>query len=86
MKYIYVYGAGHLLSDHVAVVIDGNVKRFKREGLRQLQCCIVTDEDLCGRNVLHYHLFQLLHNRSTSAPPPTYAIAMSLYQIMFMCI
>ena len=31
-------GAGHLLSDHVAVEIDGNVKRFDREGLRQLQC------------------------------------------------
>ena len=40
----------------------------------------VIDEDLCGRNVLHYHVFQLLRDCSTSAPPPIYAIAMSLYQ------
>ena len=38
-------GAGQLLSNHVAVEIDGNVKCFDREGLRQLQC-FVTDEDL----------------------------------------
>ena len=40
----------------------------------------VIDEDLCGRNVLHYHVFQLLRDCSTSAPPPIYAVAMSLYQ------
>ena len=38
---------GQLLSNHVAVETDRNVRRFNREGLRQLQC-IVTDEDLCG--------------------------------------
>ena len=27
-------------------------------------------EDPRSRNVLHYYLFQLLHDRSTSAPPP----------------
>ena len=43
---------GQLLSNHVAVEPDGNVRRFDREGLRQLQC-IVTDEDLRGQNVLH---------------------------------
>ena len=31
---------------------------------------IVTDEDLRGRNILHYHLFHLLSDRSTSALPP----------------
>ena len=31
-------GAGQLLSNHVAVEIDGNVTHFDREGLRQLQC------------------------------------------------
>ena len=30
-----------------------NVKRFDHEGLHQLQCSIVTDEDLRGQNVLH---------------------------------
>ena len=63
-----------MLSNHVAVEIDGNVKRFDREGLCQLQFlqhCII---------VSLYHLFQLLHDRSTSALPPTYAVAMSLYQ------
>ena len=63
-----------MLSNHVAVEIDGNVKRFDHEGLRQLQC---------GQNVLHYYLFQLLRDCSTIAPPPTYAIAMSLYQIKY---
>ena len=34
---------------------------------------IVTDEDLRGWNVLHYHLFQLLRDCSTIAPPlPTW--------------
>ena len=36
---------GQLLSNHVAVERDRNVRRFNCEGLRQLQC-IVTDEDL----------------------------------------
>ena len=43
---------------------------------------IVTDEDFCGRNVLHYHLFQLLRDCSTIALPPTYAVAISLHQII----
>ena len=30
----------------------------------------VTDEDLRGRNVLHYHPFKLLRDCSTSASPP----------------
>ena len=30
-----------------------NVKHFDHEGLHQLRCCFVTDEDLRGRNVLH---------------------------------
>ena len=29
---------GQLLSNHVAVETDGNVRRFDREGLRQLHC------------------------------------------------
>ena len=45
------------------------------------QCSIVTDEDLRGRNVLHFNLFPLLHDCSTM-PSPTYAVAMSLYQII----
>ena len=69
--------AGQLLNNHVAVETDRNVRRFNREGLRQLQCC------LRSRNVLHFNLFQLLHDCSTIAPPPTYAVAMSLYQIIF---
>ena len=53
---------GQLLSNHVAVETDGNVRRFNREGLHQLQYCIVTGEDLRGRNVLHFHLFLLLRD------------------------
>ena len=33
---------GQLLSNRVAVETDGNVKRFDREGLCQLQCYNVT--------------------------------------------
>ena len=54
--------------------MDGNAKRFDREGLH--------DEDLRIRNILHYHPFKLLRDCSTSAPPLSYAIAMSLYQII----
>ena len=57
---------GQLLSNHVAVETDGNVRRFDREGLRQLQC-IVTNKDLRGQNVLHFHLFPLLRDCSTIA-------------------
>ena len=46
----------------------------------------VTDEDLRGRNVLHYHPFKLLRDRSVSAPTLSYAVAMSLYQIIVTCI
>ena len=61
-------GLGKLLSNHVAVKkIDRNVRRFDREGLRQLQR-IVTDEDLRSRNVLHFYLFQLLRDCSTIGP------------------
>ena len=51
---------GQLLSKHIAVGTDRNVRRFNREGLRQLQCWIVTDEDLRSWNVLHFYLFLLL--------------------------
>ena len=33
--------------------------------------------------VMHYHPFKLLRDCSTSAPPLSYAVAMSLYQIRF---
>ena len=54
--------------------MDGNVRRFDCAGLRQLQCCTntVTDEDLCGRNVLHYHPFNLLRDCSIHAPNNKY--------------
>ena len=41
-------GAGQLLSNHIAVETDGNVKRFNREGLRQLQCCNTMWEWSCN--------------------------------------
>ena len=53
------HSTGQLLNNHVAVETDRNVRRFDREGLRQLQF-LVTDEDLSGRNVLHFYLFLLL--------------------------
>ena len=65
--------AGH----HVAAETDWNVRRFDREGPRQLQS-IATDEDLRGRNVHCYVIAQQL-------PSPTYAVAMSLYQIKDAC-
>ena len=43
---------------------------------------IVTDEDLRGRNILHFNLFQLLRDCSTIGLPPIYVVAMSLYQII----
>ena len=55
---------GQLLSNHVAVETDCNVRCFDCEGLCQLQC-IVTDEDLHGQNVLHFNLFPLLRDCST---------------------
>ena len=112
-----------LLSNHVSVETDWNVRCFDRKGLCQKinirysslilllttchlshdwtlppllwrhGCCIfgpiislfsiVTDEDLCGWNVLHFNLFAtwLLNN----CPAPTYAIKMSLYQTMRKC-
>ena len=57
---------GQLLGNHVAVETDWNVRRFDHESLRQLQC-IVTDEDLHVRNVLHFNLFLLLRDCSTIA-------------------
>ena len=47
---------------------------------------IVTDKDLRDWNVLHFNLFQLLCDCSTIVPPPTYAVAMCLYQIIQKCI
>ena len=64
-----------MLSDHIAVEIDDNVKRLTAKIFVSYNADIVTDEDLHGQNVLHYHLFQLPCDRSTSALPPTYAIA-----------
>ena len=43
--------AGQFLSEHVAVN-RLKVRCYNREGLRQLQYCIVTDEGLRSRNVL----------------------------------
>ena len=52
----HCYGIGrgveHLLSDHVVVEIDGNVKRFNREGLRQLQC---RRKEVIGPNIYSNH-------------------------------
>ena len=56
---------GQLLSNHVAVETDWNGRCFGREGLRQLQCSIVTDKDLRGRNVSHFNLVPLLRDCST---------------------
>ena len=44
------------MSFHVAVK-ETMVRRFDHEGLRQLQNCFVTDEDLRGRNVLSLSLY-----------------------------
>ena len=43
---------------------------------------IVSDKDFRGQSILHFNLFQLLCDCSTIAPPPTYAVVMSLYQII----
>ena len=52
-----VYRTGQLVSSHVAVETDWNVRCFDREGLRQLQCI----------DVLHYNLFPLLRDCSAIA-------------------
>ena len=63
--------------------MDDNVRRFDCAGLRQLQCICthsntVTDEDLRGRNVLHYHPFKLLRDCSISALTPTVVLHLSI--------
>ena len=60
--------AGQLLNNHVAIETDWNVRRLDCEGFHQLQC-IVTDEDLRGRNVLHFNWFLLLRDCSTIPQP-----------------
>ena len=57
---------GQLLSNHVAVETDRNVRRFNRKGLRQWEG-IVTDVDPRDRNVLHFYLFLLLCDCSAIA-------------------
>ena len=44
------------MSFHVAVK-ETMVRRFDHEGLRQLHNSFVTDEDLCGQNVLPLSLY-----------------------------
>ena len=43
----------------------------------------VTDEELCGRNVLHFNLFQLLRDCSTIAPPLLYTLSKATFQLYF---
>ena len=70
--------AGHLLSNHVAVEIDGNVKRFDREGLRQLQYNAKT----LAVETFYITTFFNCYVIAQQVPrPPTCAVAMSLYQI-----
>ena len=69
---------------------------FHREGLRQLQCSKMTndDEDLHGRNVLHFNMFPLLRDCSTitqsylchsNEPLPNYR-SLAMYILMHMAL
>ena len=57
------------------------VRRFDREGLHQLQYCIVTDEDLRGRNILP-SICLYCYVSAQELPSHIFGVAMSLYQII----